>query len=123
MTTFELPVTVDHDNYQQRVQLEEVNYIVRLRFNTRIEAWYVDIFDTNETALLHGRRAVLDWSLLSQFGYITALPPGFMSFFDTSTRQVPATRTDMGTRVLFLYTDRADVVDLTEAEIQALFGI
>ena len=122
MTTFELPLTTDHERYLERLNLEDVNYILRIRYNKRMQDWYVDIFDTNQNALVRGRRAVLDWELLSQHKH-RGTPPGFMSFFDSNRTQTSATRNDLGTRVLLLYTDSVDVLSLSQDEIDDLFGL
>ena len=93
----------------------------RIRFNSRLNDWVVDIFNLDGEPLVTGRRAVLDWVQLEQFRYRGNLPLGFLTFFDTTNRRIPATRDDLGERVLYLYTEQGDVTELTSEEIVALF--
>ena len=122
MATVIVPTTSDHERFIERVQLEGLNFVLRIRYNSRMGEWILDLFDTDQNALVRSRAAVLDWDLFQQFGHLTTLPPGFMNFFDTTGGGARATRTDLSTRVILLYTDLADIANLTQAQVDALFG-
>ena len=112
MATVEVPTTSIHERYKQQVELESENFIMRIRYNKRAQAWFVDLFDTDNNAIVFGRRAVIDWPIYQQFRHL-ATPNGFTKFVDTTNTKVEAGRNELGTRVVMLYTDRDDIVNLT----------
>jgi len=122
MTTYVLDTNSDSAAYVEKLQLEGNIYEFRIRFNTRANSWMVDIFDLGGKPVVSGRKAVLNSNQLAPFQHKTNVPPGSLTFFDTTSRQEPATRTDLGTRVLYLYTDSADIEALSDEDIQEILG-
>ena len=67
MPLFILPVSDTLTNYELEISLDGVSYRIRLKFNSRSEAWFLDLFDANGERLRSGIRVVSDWSLLRLF--------------------------------------------------------
>ena len=105
-----VPVFPGEPLYQERVRLEDRDFIFRFDWNNREQRYYISIFDQDETPLLLGAKAVANWDLLSRNGFDLRLPPGALIPLDLETGGVPPTLTDFGVRVrLFYYTSDEDL--------------
>lgn len=40
--------------YQVQTTLDQINYNLHIRWNKRIETWFLDIFDTDQNPILYG---------------------------------------------------------------------
>lgn len=82
--------------------LENTNYVLEFRWNTRGSAWYLNVYDeSGTTLLLAGLKLVANWPLAA---YTTARqPPGLLIVVDSSGTDTDPTLTDFGTRVILLY--------------------
>ncbi len=72
----------------------------------------MDVFETDGTPIIVGRRCVVGWPLLSSARYRTTVPAGELMAFDTARRQVDPVLEDFGSRVLLLYLDAAETASL-----------
>lgn len=111
MTAFEMPLIPGLYDYEIRVELEGVAYLFRFRWNTRAEAWFVDVADANGELIVAGRKCLADEFLLEQFRARAGVPPGILHPFDTTRRQVDPAQDDFGTRVVLYYLDSLDVAE------------
>lgn len=67
MPVFIIPVSDTLTNYEFEVSLDGVIFQLRLKFNNRSQAWFMDLFDANGVALRSGIRLVSDWFPLRLF--------------------------------------------------------
>ena len=95
-------------DYHQRVSLDDVQFELRFRWNTRLQAWFVDILDEDRIVLVYARRCVIEWPLLRQARHLDDIPGGELMNVDTTQRGVPPIADDFGTRVLLMYIDQAE---------------
>lgn len=106
MAVVEIPVPVGRFDAEIQIALDGVTYGMRFRYNTRMDAWFLDLSDEEGVPILSGRRIVVDWPLLERRS--RAVPPGHLYAFDTTLRQQDPGRDDLGTRVLLLYIDESE---------------
>ncbi len=101
-----IPVFPSEPLYQERVRLEDRDYIFRFDWSNREQRFYVSLFDQDEQPLLRGLKIVANWDLLSLHHANLAVPPGQLIPMDLEQGGVPPTFDDFGTRVrLFYYTE------------------
>lgn len=108
MSLLELPLSPGTPSYSEQVTLDGALYTLRIRWNTRMSAWFLEIYDTAEVLLVPPRRCVVGAPLLDAFRYRAGSPPGNAIVFDTTQRQVDPGLDDFGTRVLLLYREAVD---------------
>lgn len=104
MTTFRIPIIENVFDFEIRVPLDDVTYLMRFRWNTRANAWYLDLSDVDGNLIVGGRKIVVDEFLLDQY-LSRAVPQGVITAFDTTRRQIDPGSEDFGTRVLLYYLD------------------
>ena len=102
---------IEDSSYQiQRVNIDNQIFNIQLSFNSRDEAWYIDIFDINSTALLQGQK--LQWgSFTSKKFLIPELLSGDFYIFKTDFRDEKLGRNNLGVDKLY------QLVYLTDVEI------
>lgn len=96
-------------DYRQRVALDGVTFEMRFRFNSRIQSWFVDIYDEDGAILVYGRRCTIGWALLRQNRHIDGIPAGDLICIDTANRGEPPGENDFGTRALMTYLDGSEL--------------
>ncbi len=64
MAIFKIPTTLETLNYEVDVELDGVEFRLRLKFSQRDQAWYLTFLDTNDTVLRAGLRIVSDWDII-----------------------------------------------------------
>lgn len=106
-----LPADPAPETYRFAVTLDGVLFQLRWRWNTRAACWLVDVFDADEEPVIYGRRVSLDVDVLRQVHHLEA-PFGALIAYDTTTRQTPPGRADLGDRVIALYLELAEVAAL-----------
>lgn len=106
MSVLVIPVTADAPHLDFEVVLEGATYGLELRWNERVEAWTLSVYDAAGTLLAAGRPVVLGAELLGRSGSAD-LPPGELFAVDTSGKDLEAGRLDLGTRVLLVYIESA----------------
>lgn len=100
---------------RQAVTLDGVTIGLRLWWNARAGRWIVDIEDASGAEVASGIGLALGVSLWARFGARSTLPPGALLAVDTSGAGLEAGRDDLGTRVLLLYYDAAELAALASA--------
>lgn len=81
--SFEIPITTNGSSFfSLQATLDAVTYTLEFRWNVRLEAWFMSIFDAQGTTpYLVGIRLVVDWPLGA---YNTGrTPPGLFFALDT----------------------------------------
>lgn len=108
-----VPTQPNTPRFSERVSLDGTTFLLRFRWNTRLSAWFMDVFDDAELPIVYARRIVIDWPLLRQTRYRDDGPAGEVLAYDTTNRDVRPLLDDLGVRVLLGYLD-AESVALSE---------
>lgn len=108
MASFALPTSTDLPNYSFQCDLDGTTYDLALRWGDREECWFFTLSTVDGTVLLAGRRLAVGSPLLRGFRD-PRLPPGELMAVDTSGNDLEAGQTDLGARVLLMYTEAADL--------------
>ena len=104
--TIELPVRSDFPSYTFQIDLEEVSFIFKFRFNERMQRWIMDINDADENPILSGVPVLTAIPLTDEY-VVDGLPPGrFIAINQTGTNANPL-RDDLGNDVKLLYEESA----------------
>jgi hypothetical protein len=107
-----VPVFPGEPLYNERVRLEERDYIFRFDWAGRESRYYMTIQD-EEQNLIAGVKIVANWDLLSRSRWNPDLPPGVLIAMDLEQGGEPPGLEDFGTRVrLFYYTADEDIAEL-----------
>ena len=109
MTIRRIEVESNRPRFAERVSLDGVTYRLTFRWNDRASAWILDIASEDGTMIISGRRLAVNNLLTRQFRHLPACPPGHVMPFDTTLRATDPGLTDLGTRVIMLYAEAADV--------------
>lgn len=80
---FYIPTNKDFPFYELQTTLDGVAYRLRFKFNSRDEAWYLDILDTDDNVLRSSLRIVSDFPLLRTWQSENR-PSGELLAFDTT---------------------------------------
>ncbi|BBO74394.1 hypothetical protein DSCW_18110 [Desulfosarcina widdelii] len=102
-----LPVAADTPYQSFNIELDGTVYGFRLRYNTRADAWFLDLLAADETVLLAGRAVRLGVDLLAHYSD-AAFPPGrlfVVNFVDTYGEP---DRENFGQDVKLIYVEAED---------------
>lgn len=88
--------------------LDDVTYTLEFRWNERLVAWFMSVFDAEGTTqLMMGVRVVADWTLGA---YFTGAPfTGLIIASDTSGQGLDPGFADLGDRVKLFYFSQAEL--------------
>lgn len=91
-----LEITVPDTSYStQRVNINNTVYNLQLSFNSKDSAWYLDLFDINEVAILQSKK--LQWGSSVTSRYILArFQSGALFVLNRDLRDEPITRNNFG---------------------------
>lgn len=102
MTSFILTTRPDLDNYEQRVELDGIEYRLALAWNRRGEHWSLLLSLADGSPVVSGIRIVADTPLLAAVSHPDR-PIGELVALDTSGASLDPGRDDLGQRVLLMY--------------------
>ena len=104
----QIPTSQTLASYVQKTSLDGQTYTLEFRWNAREEFWYMNLLTADEDPIAMGIKLVSDWSLLRR---VTdpRKPPGALMAIDTTTSGVDAGFDELGTRVMLLYFDEAEL--------------
>lgn len=108
----QIPIKVTSPDFSFPIELDGSTWVLRFRWNHRMEQWRMDVFDAEGNALVRSVGVVIDTPLLNRFAYLGNLPSGILAARDTSGGRLDATYEDFGTRVQLFY--------MTADELKAL---
>lgn len=111
MSVIQLPLRTDLTHYDFGITLDGVAYNFELRWNTRDEAWFLDLRLESGEAVYTGIRVVINWPLALRCRH-ESHPPGQLLAVDTSGKDAEPGIDDFGSRVLLLYYDAAQITEL-----------
>ena len=107
-----VPVFPGEPLVQERVRLDNRDYIFRFDWSEREQRFYVSIKDQDETLLLLGIKILANWGILTRSHHDLRLPPGELIPIDLEQGGAPPTFNDFGTRVrLFYYAAGEDITE------------
>ena len=101
----QLPLIPSEPNYRTGVTLDGEQFILDMRWNTRDDAWYMDLYEGDETPIRLGMKVVLG-ALIGIRSINPNQPKGVMMASDLSGVGADATLDDLGVRVhVYFFTD------------------
>lgn len=104
MAFFQIPVRSDIDSYRFRTTLEGAIYLLKFRFNKRMDHWVMDIFDTDENPVIVGRPIMVQIDPFRIF-VEEDLPPGNIIPVNLEELNVDPGIDDLGNKVLLFYEE------------------
>lgn len=102
MSMVTLPFDSSSTHYDFKVTLDGAIYTFEVRWNTREQAWYLDLKTEDEEPIAAGAKVVANYPLFSRCRDARR-PPGAFLVFDTSGRGEDPGIADLGERVQVLY--------------------
>jgi hypothetical protein len=117
MASLEIPLVPSIGSYRFGTAIDTVPYLFDVRWNTRDQAWYLDVLETDETPIVRGVKIVLG-AYLGRRSNHPLFKNGVLVASDTSGATRDATFDDLGTRVKLQYIP---VLDLMQRQ-QDYFG-
>ena len=101
---------IDAPRWRQDVQLDGAVYTLAAAWNTRMDAWTLDIESSDGEVLARGIRLVLGWPLQRGIDYDDRLPPGEFIVVDPTGRAVapPGRDSFTGGNYQLLYQEADD---------------
>lgn len=108
-----IPIPSDNAQFSLTVDLDDVVYLLTFTFNTRCQAWYMDVALQNGTPLLCGRKIIPGVDLTGQHKD-PRLPKGRIFALADKDSEVRMTRSELGGRVNIWYVDEETLEQVTE---------
>jgi hypothetical protein len=104
-TFYQIPTFNDVAWYQFKIILSGATFFLRMRYNTRMQRWILDITDPSNNDILDGMPLLIDRDFLNQY-VIPNLPAGkiIVSSSTGSTSNQPS-RYSFGSEDVLLYYD------------------
>lgn len=104
MATIEIPVRSDLKSYEFTIDLENVTYTLRFKFNERMNLWIMDIADSVNEDIVNG---VPVQSNIDIFGQIVSddIPPGQFIAIDETGADRDAGEDDLGNDIKLIYEE------------------
>ncbi len=101
----QIPTSLD-GNYVEKLTFEGKVYILRIRYNARMDRWLMDISDASSNLLLAGIVLTEEWGCTTRFvDNELGIPPGMFLCLDKTGMHQEANGTNMGKDVIFLYVE------------------
>lgn len=99
---YEIPITTDEPAFKLRTVLEDIELVLNLRWNSRQQRWILDIYSSDETALLLGLVLNINMELIRRF-QIDGLPAGSLMLFRKTGQHIECDRDELGNQCALLY--------------------
>lgn len=106
-----IPIRNDIPAYTEQLDLEGTRYFMRFKFNSRVDRWFMDLLDENQSEILNGIKIIVDFDLLGRFKD-ERLPPGLLYAVDESGNENQPDRLNFSNDVTLLYLDSDDFEDI-----------
>lgn len=104
-----IPLEPGIGNTRRGVPIDANTYIFDQRWNSREQAWYLDVREIDETLVVAGVKLVLGVYLGRRVNHFL-FREGVLVLIDTSGLGVDANYFDMGTRVLLMWFPMSEVL-------------
>ena len=108
----QLVLPSDTANFDLRVTLDDVDFVLRFEWNQREEKWYLTVSDADEDAILSGVKVVADYPLLTLAKHDSRCPAGQLLAVDSSGEGLDPHFSDLSgetPRVLLMYVTASEV--------------
>lgn len=109
MASIQIPVLPSVGSYRFATVIETVAYIFDVRWNTRDQAWYLDVLEVDETPIMRGMKILLGVYLGRRSSHPLFMN-GVLVASDMSAQGKEAGFDDLGTRVLLQYIPVLDLI-------------
>lgn len=109
-----LQLDSNHDNYEIEVLLDGENFRLACRWNERVDAWFVSLYDASGDAIALGRRLTVG-NFLFPWLVGSNRPAGQLMALDTSNEDVDPAHADLGNRVIVTYLDAEEMAGIVDA--------
>lgn len=108
MTIFRIPLPTSIPHFVLQTQLDGETFTIRVHWNERESAWYLELADLEGVTIVASRKLVADWSLLHR---VTddRRPPGELVVVDLTGEGIDPGLDDLGERVELNYADAAEL--------------
>ena len=107
MSIVQIPVDSENSVFTETLNLEGVDYLLRIYWNSRDESWYLDIRLPDDTSIIDGIKMVVNYGLIS-YWEVENMPPGALILYDDSNSEIPCGRYDLGERCKLIYITSDD---------------
>lgn len=106
-------------NYSQRTVLDGREYLLLFRWNQREGRWYLTISDQDGAPIVSGVKIVVNFPLITNRIVDARRPPGEIFATDTTGADIDPGLDDLGSRVVLIYIDAADIPGPVGVDISA----
>lgn len=104
-----LPIKTGDARYRFSTDLRDTTYLVRVRWNARDGAWYLDLLEADGAPIVLGVKVVLG-ACLAHHVVHPLFQEGVLVARDTSHKGAPPNIDDFGSRVQLVYLTRDDMI-------------
>lgn len=111
MTISRIPTSTVNSNYEFVVELDGAEFKLRFKYNSRDDAWYLNILDTNDVMLRAGLKVVNEWTLLRLWAEANR-PRGELIAVNQGNVPAPPTLNQLGAEVVLTYLDATEIAAL-----------
>jgi hypothetical protein len=111
MTITRIPTSITDANYEFTISLDNVEYKLSFRFNSRDEAWYLTILTPDDIVLRAGIKVVNEW-VLTRLWVAVNRPAGDLVTVNQGELLNPPLLDELGTKALLDYLDEAEAESL-----------
>lgn len=111
MTISRIPTSTTLANYEFIIELDGVEFKMRFKYNSREDAWFFNILDTNDVMLRAGLKVVNEWTLLRLWAEANR-PRGELIAVNQGNVPAPPTLNQLGAEVLLTYLDATEIAAL-----------
>ncbi len=90
-------------------ELSEITFTILLRWDDRLEAWYLDLFDADATAIVVGTRLTTNYLLFNDLRD-SRLPPGRLALINPNSND-PCGFEDLGPTCFLVYFEPGEFTE------------
>lgn len=102
METVIIPTRGDIANYDQSIELDGTVFILKFRYNSRDEAWYLSVHDVDNVPIRSGLKLIPNLALLRQL-VTEGRPIGELIVVDSRAIPLPPSLAELGSKVQLAY--------------------
>lgn len=107
----EIPIHSNKSHYTFDTVIEDKELSFKLRFNTRMNRWIMDILDIAQDPIFTGIPVHINLDLLGNF-YDKRFPKGMLIAKNFTDKNVEPTRENLGTDVKLFFIPKNEVADV-----------
>jgi len=107
MSIVQIPTDSTVSSFEEVVTLDSINYLLRIYWNTRDEAWYMDIFTPANDPIICGLKLVDNYDFSGCYVQ-SDVPPGMFLLYDDSNSGESCGRYGLGNNYILIYISADD---------------